>query len=229
MKIKMEHIFHSGFIVETEDIQMVFDYYKGDIKLKDKTTLVFASHGHSDHYTKKIFKWQDSISDIHYVLGFDIDNAPVSDNIHLMDAYTSLDIGDVTIKSFGSTDQGLSFLIDYRGISIYFAGDLNWWHWENDTPEIQKDEENQFKDEIKKIERESKKIDLAFSPVDPRLGEGYSFGGRHIIETFKPTYFIPMHFGDKFDTPEKFIHNMGTIDTKIVDINKENQIVELEV
>lgn len=229
MKIKIEHIFHSGFIMETEDIQMVFDYYKGDIDLKDKKTIVFATHGHGDHYTEEIYDWEKSISDIDYVLGFDIGDAPKADNIHIMNPYESLDIDTVNIKSFGSTDQGLSLLIAYRDVNIYFAGDLNWWHWENDTPEVQKDEERQFTEEIAKVLKENAKIDIAFSPVDPRLGVGYSFGGQYIIEKFKPTYFFPMHFGDKFDTSKRFINKMGDIDTKIVDINKKNQITEIEV
>ncbi|MEI3154718.1 MAG: hypothetical protein V8S95_06185 [Odoribacter sp.] len=40
------------------------------------------------------------------------------------------------IKAFGSTDIGISFLIDIDNIRIFHAGDLNNWHWEEEsTPE----------------------------------------------------------------------------------------------
>lgn len=229
MNIKITHIFHSGFILETKDVQMVFDYYKGDIPLKDKKTIVFVTHGHGDHYTEEIFNWQNQIKDIYYVLSSDIKDAPDLNNIHTMKPYESLDIEDIHIKSFGSTDLGLSFLINYKDKDIFFSGDLNWWHWENDSKETQKDEERQFKNEIKKINKITSHVDMALFPVDPRLGEAFSFGGEYIIRQLNPNYLIPMHFGDKFNTSKRFINKIGDVDAKIVDINKQGQVVELEI
>lgn len=229
MNVEITHIFHSGFILETDDILMVFDYYKGNIDLKDKKTIVFVTHGHGDHYTRDIFRWQEDRDNISYILSFDIDNVPTQDNIYIMNPYENLDIENVNIRSFGSTDQGLSFLVNYEDINIIFAGDLNWWHWENDSKTVQEDETRQFKDEIEKIKNINKKIDIAFFPVDPRLGEGFSFAGEYIIRELDPKYFIPMHFGDKWGTSKKFINKMGDIHTNIVDINKKGQIVEIEV
>lgn len=229
MNVKIEHIFHSGFVLEFQDMQMVFDYYTGDIDLKDKKTIVFSTHSHADHYTEEIFNWQKEVDDINYVLGFDIKNAPKASNIYSLDPYKSLDIGDVNIKSFGSTDQGISLLVNYKDVTMYFAGDLNWWHWQNDTEEVQEDEKMQFKGEVAKILKEKPRVDIAFSPVDPRLKDAYSFGGEHIIEVFQPKYFVPMHFGDKFDTSKRFINKVGDIGTQIVDINKKNQVAVLEI
>lgn len=229
MKMEITHIFHSGFILETDDIQMVFDYYKGDIDLKDKSTIVFVTHGHADHYTENIFKWQESVKDIRYVISSDIEDAPISDNIFIMNPYEELILGDLNIRSFGSTDLGLSFIINYKNIDIFFAGDLNWWHWENDTKEEQLDEEKQFKSEIKKMKMTNTDFDIAFVPVDPRLNDAFSLTGEYFIDEFNPSYFLPMHFGDNFDTSKKFINKMGDVETHIVDINKENQIIEIEV
>lgn len=229
MDVKITHIFHSGFIMETEDIQMVFDYYRGDIALKNKKTIVFVTHGHGDHYTRQIFNWRDNIDDIYYVMSSDIKDAPNSNNIFSIKPYESLDIEDIHIKSFGSTDLGVSLVINYKGKTIFFAGDLNWWHWQDDSVETQKDEEAQFKNEIEKISKGTKDIDIAFFPVDPRLGEGFSFGGEYIIKSLSPVYLIPMHFGDKFDTSEKFIHKIGDTKTDIVNINKPGQVMDLHL
>lgn len=229
MNVKVTHIFHSGFILEIGDIVMVFDYYKGNIDLKDKKTIVFASHGHGDHYTREIFDWQKEINDIFYILSSDIEDAPDSNNIYTMKPYESLDIEDIHIKSFGSTDLGLSFIITYKGKRIFFPGDLNWWHWEGDSRETQRDMEIEFKSEIEKIQEISTHIDIAFFPVDPRLGDGFSLGAEYIIKHLRPAYLIPMHFGDKFDTSRRFIDKIGDGETRIVDINREGQVVQLHI
>lgn len=234
MDVNIRHIFHSGIILETEDILMVFDYYKGDIDLKDKRTIVFVSHGHGDHYTEEIFNWQrDREHIIEYVISSDVTTSAESQDIHVMEAYEHLNLGEVSIRSFGSTDLGLSFLINLKGLNIFYAGDLNWWHWENDPEEENIEMEKRFKLEIEKIKMEIKKedvnIDIAFFPVDPRLKDNFSLGGEYFIKELSPTHLIPMHFGDKFDTSKNFINKMGHVETNIVDINKEHQLISLEI
>lgn len=229
MKVKVKHIYHSGFTLETDDIMMVFDYYRGKIDLKDKRTLVFATHGHADHYTEDIFKWKGERDDVSYVLSSDIAHFSKSKDIHIMKPYENLKLEGVKVQSFGSTDQGLSLIVSYKDINIFFAGDLNWWHWPNDSLEEQKEEERQFKDEIAKIKRVNVDINLAFFPVDPRLGEGFSLGGEHIIEELEPKYLFPMHFGDKYDTSRNFINKMGDLDTHIVDIDEKYKEFDIEV
>lgn len=234
MDINITHISHSGFILETEDLLMVFDYYKGDINLKDKKTIVFVTHGHGDHYTDEIFQWaKGRKSSIEYVLSSDIDLHVEFQDIHVMETYEHLNLGEVSVKSFGSTDLGLSFLINYKSINIFYAGDLNWWHWENDSQEEKIDMETQFKLEIEKIKLQIKErnanIDIVFFPVDPRLEDNFSLGAEYFIKQLNPNYLIPMHFGDKFDTSKKFINKIGNIGTNIVDINKENQTINIEI
>lgn len=229
MNVKVKHIYHSGFILETDDLLMVFDYYTGDIDLKDKRTIVFATHGHADHYTEDIFKWRKEKDNIKYVLSSDIAYFSTSKHIYIMKPDEKLKLDDVEIQSFGSTDQGLSLLVNYKDINIFFSGDLNWWHWPNDSIEEQKDEEDQFKEEIAKIKRTNRDIDLAFFPVDPRLGEGFSLGAEFIIEELEPNYLFPMHFGDKYDTSKRFINKMGDVDTQIVDIDEKYKEFDIEV
>ena len=55
--MKVTYIYHSGFLVETEQCYYVFDYYQGELPELDveKPIIVFASHAHPDHYNKKIF------------------------------------------------------------------------------------------------------------------------------------------------------------------------------
>ena len=221
--MKIEYIFNSGFTLETENNFLIFDYYKGQLNLSDKKTTVFVSHGHDDHYNEKIF---DLKGNINYVLSDDIKLEGSFDNIRFVKPDSTLQVDDLDIKVFGSTDLGVSFLISVDGFNIFHAGDLNWWYWENDEEEEKERMEKAFKDEINKIK--GPKIDLAFFPVDPRLGHAFSKGGEFFIKELSPKIFIPMHFGDNFHTTRDFIHKMKDYNTEIVEIHKENQIISIK-
>ena len=223
LNITVEHIFHSGFTVETKNFYLVFDYYKGDISLKDKKTIVFATHSHIDHFNPAIFKWRNTNKNINYALSSDIDIE--DEKIHSMRPYEELELDDIKIKTFGSTDMGVSFLVNVDNINIFHAGDLNWWYWEDDTEEEKLSMERSFKEEISKIK--DFHIDLAFFPVDPRLETAFDLGGEYFIKEVNPNYFIPMHFGDKFSTTTDFIHKIKGNMCTIIELNRKNQIISL--
>ncbi|NLC04611.1 MAG: MBL fold metallo-hydrolase [Tissierellia bacterium] len=222
--IKIEHIFHSCFTLETEKHFLVFDYYTGDIELsKTKNNYVFVTHGHGDHYTPEIFNWE--ADNIKYILSSDIEVNRDDKTLYIMNPDEILQVDDLKIQTFGSTDLGLSFLINVDGKDIFHAGDLNWWHWKNDSPAEQKEEEIAYKNEIAKIK--GKNIHIAFVPVDPRLEENFHLAGEYFINEIHPEYFLPMHFGDKYNTSADFIHKMKDSETTIVEITHKNQVIEL--
>lgn len=225
LNVTVEHIFHSGFTVETENFYLIFDYYNGDISLKNKKTIVFSTHSHGDHFNPLILGWKDMKENISYILSSDIDVEKEDEKIHIMEPYEELELDNVKIKAFGSTDMGVSFLVNVDNITIFHAGDLNWWYWEEDTPKEKVDMEKAFKEEISKIKDFN--VDIAFFPVDPRLGNAFSLGGEYFINEVNPKYFIPMHFGDKFNTTKEFIHKMKGSTCVIVELNKKNQIMSL--
>jgi|LSQX01.2.fsa_nt_gb L-ascorbate metabolism protein UlaG (beta-lactamase superfamily) len=224
LNVEVEHIVHSCFTVETEKHFLVFDYYKGDIQLSGtKKNYIFVTHGHGDHFTPEIFNWKED--NIKYILSSDINDYPENKDVYIMNPGEILELDDLNIKSFGSTDLGLSFLVNIDYISIFHAGDLNWWYWDNDTDEEKNEMEAAFKGEIAKIKGEE--IDIAFFPVDPRLEENFYLGGKYFINEIQPKNFFPMHFGDKFQTSNYFIHKMSGTRTNIVELSHENQIIEL--
>lgn len=225
LNVKIEHISHSGFTIETENIFLVFDYYKGDISLKDKKTLVFVSHGHGDHFNPDIFKWQNTRKDIEYILSSDIVLPSLDSNIHIVRPYEQLTLDMVNIKTFGSTDLGVSFLINVDNINIFHGGDLNWWYWEEDTVEEKLRMEKAFKEEIGRIKVEN--IHIAMFPVDPRLEDYFHLGGEYFIKEISPKYFIPMHFGDKYYVISKFIHRIGKFNTSVVEFAEKNRIISV--
>lgn len=221
LDVKVEYIFHSGFTVETKNHFLVFDYYHGDLKLKDKKTYIFSTHSHYDHFNPDIL---DLKGDIKYIFSDDIETESNRD-IYFMKAYKTLLLDDLKIKTFSSTDLGVSFLVTVDGINIFFAGDLNWWSWNSDTQKERDTMEYLFKKKIDRIDGE--RIDIAFFPVDPRLAENYHLGGEYIIEKLHPKYFFQMHFGDNYEKVEKFIHKMKGSSTKVVNIKHKNQVFKI--
>lgn len=226
LNVVVEHIEHSGFTVEIGEKLLVFDYYKGDINLKDKDIYVFSSHDHGDHFNPIILDWNENFKNIHYILSNDIE-VEEAENITLMGPYKEKTIHNINIRTFGSTDKGVSFLVSVDGINIFHAGDLNWWYWDDDTEKEKIDMENSFKKKVQRIKDAGLNIDVSFFPVDPRLEEYFHLGGKYFIEEIKPKYFFPMHAWDKYEVSQKFIHKIGSISTNIVDIEHHNQVFKL--
>lgn len=78
----LRYIFHSGFLLETEQSILIFDYWMDPANVVEsfiypsgsKHVYVFASHFHEDHFNKDIFKWRQNnpFSDYTYILSKDI-------------------------------------------------------------------------------------------------------------------------------------------------------------
>ena len=246
LDVIVQHINHSCFTVEFDRKILVFDYFKGDIDLKDKDIYVFSSHDHGDHFNPVVLDWEESCSSIQYIFSNDIVVEP-KENIHFLGPYKEKTIDFINIKTFGSTDKGVSFLVSVDGISIFHAGDLNWWYWDDDTEKEKMDMENSFKKKVQRIKDTGLNIDMAFFPVDPRLEEYFHLGGEYFINEINPKYFFPMHAWDQYAISQKFIHKIGRkkgkgthlykavelseecpqLYTNIVDIAHHHQVFEL--
>lgn len=60
--MKITYLGHSGFLVETEEHYLLFDYYTGKLPvfLSEKKLTVFVSHSHQDHYNREIYTLQNN-------------------------------------------------------------------------------------------------------------------------------------------------------------------------
>lgn len=237
MNAKVHYLFHSGFSLETENHFLIFDYYmdyphsgdkfieNGVIGAKeiktDKKVLVFSSHSHHDHFSPVIMEWEKYNKNIKYILSSDIKPGRYSDNIYLISPNDILKVEDVDIKAFGSSDLGVSFLVRLDGLSIFHAGDLNWWYWWDDTEEEISKAEKLFKDEIEKIRGEM--VDVAFFPVDPRLEHNFHLGGEYFIREVKPKVFFPMHLWEKYDIIKDFKAKVKGYETEVMEIKHRGQ------
>ncbi len=72
--MKVRFIHHSSFLIETEYVMLLFDYFKGALPplSRDKTLYILCSHSHGDHYGKVIYSFPDNHPDVRYILSDDI-------------------------------------------------------------------------------------------------------------------------------------------------------------
>ncbi|WP_088189312.1 MBL fold metallo-hydrolase [Desulfosporosinus sp. FKA] len=226
--LKIKYLYHSGFVVETRNNLLVFDYYQGSIgdliKKSPKNIFVFSSHSHPDHFNPLILEWQKERSDIHYIFSNDILVSPKLNNLNVLAPYEKVELGSLKIKAYNSTDIGVSFLVQDEETRLFHAGDLNWWYW-IDTQEEMAKAEKEFKDEIQRIKGEV--IDFAFFPVDPRLEKNYLAGAEYFIRELNPKYLIPMHFADSPETLEDFVDKMKDSSCKILKFSQKGQELSL--
>ena len=171
-KLTVTYIKHSGFLVETANSYLLFDYWQGKLpELQyDKELYIFSSHAHHDHYTKDIFKLENKCQRVVYVLSSDIKRASSfwkkAENVIFMKPHEEKEIDDCVISTLKSTDEGVAFLVKTEGKTIYHAGDLHWWDWPGEPEEDNKMMEQLYKAEMEYLKAE--KIDCAFVVLDPR-------------------------------------------------------------
>ncbi len=238
MQAEIYHLFHSGTAVRVQDKLFIFDYFK-DQPQKEKAVAsslekgvvrkdsfknineayVFVSHSHHDHYNPVIFEWEKYCDRINYILAAEVE--PESElknkaNLYLMEKDEEFKLGDVKISSYGSTDQGVSFLVELQDLTIFHAGDLNWWKWKKFSAKVQAREEREYKREVDKLIE--KRIDIAFVPVDPRLEEYFYLAGEYFIEEIMPSLFVPIHFADNYDITRFFKERFNSDRTRVAEI-----------
>jgi len=241
--VKIYYLYHSGFAVKIKGNLLIFDYYsnesqeglrglsRGTISQEDlkeaEKVYVFVSHSHYDHYNPIIFEWNQVNSNTQYFLSFDVEFPSEDVRYHSMHPYQEYKDDFIYVKTYGSTDEGVSFMVDIDGFRIFHAGDLNCWYWYYEsTPQELEEDENKFLVELEKIKEEN--IDVAFFPVDPRLEEYYYMGGEYFIKKRKPKLFIPMHFGDDYSITRTFAQRLERLPTKIVELSYRGQEIIYE-
>ncbi|MCL2702611.1 MAG: MBL fold metallo-hydrolase [Defluviitaleaceae bacterium] len=190
---------HSGILIELPELNLIFDYFT-DIKIIispeifiNKKTCVFVSHSHHDHFNKKIFGWR-GFGEVVYILDNSCEG-PENARVVKVGAGEEAVVfdGAASVRTYGSTDEGVSFLVSVDKLSIFHAGDLNCWYWEDEsTPEELIQDEANYLRIINEIA--GKHIDIAFIPEDPRLGIHAGRGIRQFREIVNPERIIPIHF-----------------------------------
>lgn len=229
------YIYHSGFVLQGKDFALLFDYYRDTPEQfvhekflqRPGRLYVLASHSHPDHFNPEILNWKKDRPDIQYIFSEDIrDNqkACFHDAVFLKKGEEWND-DLVKIKAFGSTDLGISFLVDVEDKRIFHAGDFNNWHWEEEsTPEEIRQAEKDYLNELETLAQSTNYVDLALFPIDPRLGKDYTRGARQFIERIHTRQFVPMHFWEKYEKANAFQPYVEKHGGKFMAIHREGEL-----
>ena len=205
--MNITYIHHSSFLVETDSASMLFDYFKGTLPQipVEKPLYVLASHIHEDHFSKKIFSLAQSHPNVTFLLSWDIpvDNVPenLRSNTHFLNPHENWKDGILSVETFRSTDEGVAFWCIIDGKQIYHAGDLNHWYWEGEDEQWNQDMTAAYRAEVALMS--GKRADIAFLPMDPRLGNWLYLGTDDFMKEADAIHIFPMHFWGDFSVCRK--------------------------
>ena len=212
--MKLTYLFHSGFLLEADGFSVVFDYYRAgesiidELLRRDRPLYVLVSHEHRDHYNPEILTWCRTNGHIRYVFPREMAGRK---ELAVLPHATFLSRGEtyiderVQVTAFGSTDLGNSYEVETGGRTIFHAGDLNNWHWCDESTEAEvREAEADYRAELDYIAGNVARFDVAMFPVDARLGSDYMRGARQFVERFEVGLFIPMHFYPAVGKAEAF-------------------------
>lgn len=226
---KITYLVHSGFSVETPTCFCLFDYcpsldrrrqITAELLASKHNVYIFASHSHGDHFDPAILEWARQNPAITYILGNDISQSGLTEKCHILSPYDAWEDALIKVHAYGSTDAGVSFLVNVADLAIFHAGDLNWWLWSGETPAEQEYATNYFKAEMAKLQ--GQQIDIAFFPVDRRLEENFALGAEYFAAAMRPKLLVPMHFGSDVAATKAFLTKVsGKINT--VEITQKGQ------
>lgn len=197
------YLLNSGFLIQDEKILLVFDDYEDPAGIIDAAydrgdfdrLYIFATHAHFDHFGTHIRAYAPKVTQ--YIFSSDIKRTKrvkifPSAKITYLKRYSNWQDDAIIVKSFDSTDVGVSFLVQtLSGKKIFHAGDFNWWHWDDDTPENIELADKDFRRQIKRLE--NLEADIAFFPVDGRLGSAQEMGAIEFVRSAKVKAFVAMH------------------------------------
>lgn len=213
--MQITYLSNSGFLLEQDDEALIFDCYnpkkqtalRDEALLKKSAVTAFVSHVHGDHYSPDIWK----LAGAQFVVSFDVP-APgeLRPRVTVLHPGESAAVNGIRVRAYGSTDEGISFYVQWREHAIFHAGDLNDWHWRDESDEAYvRQAEEHFLRELARIRENEQPPLLAFFPVDPRMGTDYYRGAILFAKTMRPKYFIPMHFGGRFAPPQAFFEEIA--------------------
>ncbi|MDO5712877.1 MAG: MBL fold metallo-hydrolase [Tissierellia bacterium] len=223
--MKVTFVRHSCYTVELKNHFLIFDYIGGPLNIpKGKKIIWVVTHGHKDHYNKDIFTFH---GEIQYVISNDIVDDLSKYQVTWVEPDGVYSLDDVLIKTYGSTDEGISIYLQVEGKGIYHSGDLNYWIWPRYSQKDIEQMEIDFTKEVNKVKDEI--IDIAMIIVDPRLKDDYSLAGSYYLKTLNAKYFFPLHMWGEFSLSKRFKKEFQGLypDKKIMEIKKEGQTFSL--
>lgn len=206
---KITYLDHSGFMIETAKVILVFDYYRDPAHKVVKTlehnpelpVVFFISHRHHDHFRHEVFNLGQNHKRL-YVISNDVvdrdDNMDLP--INWMSPGDSIDdqLGGIAVKAYGTTGKGCSFVVTTAdGRHIFHASELGEPVDHNDdAPRDAAKYKNRFNVAVNRISSEQSEFDLAMMSVDTTDGPDYAADAVELLQKVNVAAFVPYHTDD---------------------------------
>ena len=201
--MEITYLLNSGFMIRDKNILMLFDDFDDPSMTVDRAVgkedfkylYIFVSHAHFDHFGTHIRAYAPQTT--RYIFSNDLRRTKrvklfPADNITFMKKYNEWEGEGIKVWTYDSTDVGVSFLVETEtGTRIFHAGDFNWWHWEEDSPENRQLAERVFVKQMKRLK--DLKADIAFFPVDGRLQSSQEKGVTEFMKQTDIKTLVAMH------------------------------------
>lgn len=203
--MQITYVFHSCFVVETDRVVIVYDYWRdlneGDLLRRlcgsDKSVYFVVSHFHHDHFNEEIFK----VTNAFFLVSYDVlrrKRIPENVDFHeLRPGYTFKD-QRIEVHSFRSTDIGVCTLLSLPEVgTVFHAGDCNNWYFKGENNLLKVSPENMdklFRSILRDVYSVAPSVDHVMFPLDPRLGEEMVRGVVQWLDTIKTGVLYPMHY-----------------------------------
>ncbi len=235
--LKLTYYHNSGFSVQAGSTLLVFDYWEGEGRCLPISTridekflrafekiYVFVSHEHMDHFDTITYEWADHGLPVQYIAAAGMPDGTRGTRMEpLQEKQLS---PDIHVKAFDSTDLGVSFLVTAYGMTIFHAGDLNLWHWrEESTLREIAEAEQAFYKALEPLKEH--RIDLAMFPLDPRQGSHFDAGANHFVLTHKPKVFVPMHWQGRSEVAIDYARRSRNPNTEVLALTRPGTIANL--
>lgn len=229
--MRVTYIDHSSFLLELGQAAFLFDWFRGEIPpiAPDKKLFVLVSHAHADHYSPEVFERFAGRPDTQFILSSDVPAPRLRAQVTRLAPHEAANFVGVRIETLGSTDAGVSFVVEYAGQRIFHMGDLNWWDWgAEDTPQEAEQMERAYRAELAWLR--DMPIDLAFVPLDPRLSSAFYRGIDTLMRTLDVRWAIPMHCWDDFTLVERLraLPCSAPYRDRVLALTGPGQVFELE-
>lgn len=211
----VKYIYHSCFVLESDDVVVVFDYWKDPLGyLHDilantqKQVYVFVSHFHEDHYNPEILRWGHGDERItvqpRLMLSYDtvrkrrVQRTLVRDIMNPEKFYEDEYIRAIYYRS---TDIGVAVALTFSdGSTAFHAGDLNNWYFtEGDHLKVSLDEmEGMYMSVVRSVRANIEHFTHVMLPIDPRLESNMLRSSMQWLNKIYTDNFYPMHFWHRY-------------------------------
>lgn len=218
---KLIFLNHSGFLLELEKSVLVFDYYTDPAGVLEryadssKAFYFFVSHAHFDHWNMSILDFNGQGPKTYFLEQGCKTMVPsvYEDREDLKIVFVSPGFSERVsseeaeatdfraLRCFGSTDEGVSFLLETENGLVFHAGDLNAWDWEEEGIDLYMD--SAYRAQLAKLKAvlAERKLWLAMIPVDLRLGAKAFLGAKVFLEYADTKYLVPDHLNGGVHLP----------------------------